>query len=337
MQAADAVGNGPVGVVLANLGGPSTLADVEPFLFNLFSDRDIIQLPLGAVSQPVFARLISKLRSPTVRRRYAGIGGGSPQLAITRAQAAQLEATLNRNGHQRFRTFVAMRYWHPTPEETLEAMDNAGIRRVIVTTLYPQYSSATTGSMDRELARVLSAPRWRDRFEVTSIRSYAVEPRYLDALADLIRRGLDGFPAARRDHVVLLFSAHSLPVKVLKTGDPYVQEIEATRHGVMQKLGVSNRHLLSYQSRIKPVRWIGPGTDEVLRQLSREGVKEVLAVPISFVSDHIETLYDLDQLYTHMAREIGIGDFRRTESLNVHPMFIEALAAVVERELERHQ
>ncbi len=330
-----AAANGRVGVVLTNLGGPSTLADVEPFLYNLFSDRDIIQLPLGAVSQPIFARLISKLRSPTVRRRYAGIGGGSPQLAITHAQAAALEVHLNRAGDHRFLAFVAMRYWHPTPEEALEAMDTAGIRRVVVTTLYPQYSSATTGSMDRELARVMDAPRWRDRFDVTSIRSYADEPRYLDALADRIRRGLEAFPPDRRDGVVVLFSAHSLPVKVLKTGDPYVQETEATREGVMRTLGVPNRHLLSFQSRIKPVRWIGPGTDEVLAQLAREGVKEVLAVPISFVSDHIETLYDLDQLYTHMARDLGITDFRRTESLNTHPMFIEALAAVVERDLAR--
>ncbi len=329
------VPDAPIGVVLTNLGGPVTLDDVEPFLTNLFSDRDIIQLPLGAALQPLLARLIAKARGPAVRRRYAGMGGGSPQLAITKAQASALEAVLNRDG-ARFRTFVAMRYWHPFADETLEEMECEGISRVVVVTMYPQYSTATTGSMDRELARVLTQPRWKGRFRVTGIRSYAEEPQYLEAMADTIRRGLATYPPERRDHVVLLFSAHALPSKIVEGGDPYVREIEMTRQGVLAKLGLPNRHLLSYQSRSGPVRWIGPGTEDVIKELGREGVKELFGIPISFVGDHIETLYELDDLYANEARRAGITDFRRAEALNTNPLFIAALATLVRRHLESH-
>lgn len=323
----------PIGVLLTNLGGPASPAEVEPFLVNLFSDRDIIRLPGGARLQPVVARLIARLRGPAVRRRYAGIGGGSPQLAITRSQAGALAAALNRNG-ERFRTFVAMRYCPPFADEALEAMAREGIRRVVVVPLYPHYSTATTGSSDRDLARRLARPEWQGRFEVTAVRSYADEPRYFDALAATVRGALDGFPAGRRDHVVLLFSAHALPQATVDKGDPYVGEIEVTRRGVMARLAVPNRHLLSYQSRSGPVRWIGPGTADVLAQLGQERVREVLAIPVSFVSDHIETLYELDQLFAGEARRAGVADFRRAEALNASPLFIEALAALVRRRLQ---
>ncbi len=324
-------GSERVGVVLTNLGGPGTLAEVEPFLVNLFSDRDIISLPLGAMFQPLLARAIAKVRAPMVRKRYASMGGGSPQLKLTASQAQALEVRLNRT-QPRFRALVAMRYWQPQIEEVLEELELEGIGRLVVLTLYPQYSTATTGSMDREIERVLEQPRWRGRFRLTSIRSYAEEPSYLDALADSVRRALDLFPPERRDRLVLLFSAHSLPLDIVNRGDPYVSEIEATRKGVVARLGLPNRHLLSYQSRTAFIKWLGPSTDAVLEQLSREGVTDVLAIPISFVSDHIETLYDLDQLYPRQALELGIS-FRRAEALNANPLFIEALATVVERHL----
>jgi ferrochelatase len=323
----------PFGVLLTNLGGPATLAEVEPFLVNLFSDRDIIRLPGGPRLQPAVARLIARLRGPAVRRRYAGIGGGSPQLAITTSQAQALADALNR-GDDRFRTSVAMRYSRPFAEEALAALAADGVRRVVVLPLYPQYSTATTGSSERELARLLRGPTWQGRFTMTAIRSYADEPLYLDALADTVRRALDGFPAERRDHVVLLFSAHALPQATVDKGDPYVGEIEATRRGVMARLAVPNRHLLAYQSRSGPVRWIGPGTADVLVQLGRERAREVLAIPVSFVSDHIETLYELDQLFADEARRAGIADFRRAEALNASPLFIETLATLVRRHLE---
>lgn len=320
----------PVGVLLFNLGGPESLEEVEPFLVRLFSDRDIIELPFGAAWQPLFARLIAKVRGPTVRRNYALIGGGSPQLRLTRAQAAALEARLNRGRPGSFRVFVAMRYWGPSTEEALAAIQAEGIGRVVSLTLYPQYSRATTGSSERELARVLAQPRW-EALRVSSVSSYAEDPLYLEALADTVRRSLEGFPEAVRDRVVLLFSAHGLPQRFVDRGDPYVRETEATRRGVLERLGVPNRQVLGYQSRTGPVRWIGPGTDALLDRLGREGVQAVLVIPLSFVSDHIETLYEVDILFGDRARRAGIADYRRTEALNTHPLFIEALARLVER------
>jgi ferrochelatase len=321
------------GVLLFNLGGPGTLQDVEPFLVNLFSDRDIIELPLGRALQPAFARLVAKVRGPSVRRNYASIGGGSPQLRLTLGQARALSLRLSR-GNGRVPVAIAMRYWHPGTADALRELAHAGVERVVTLTLYPHYSRATTGSSERELARVLARPEWQGRFRVTGIDRYPEEPAYLDALAATVRESLAGFPAETRDEVVLLFSAHGLPQRFVDAGDPYVAETAATVRGVLERLGVPNRHALGYQSRTGPVQWIGPGTDEVLRRLGREGVRCVLVAPVSFVSDHIETLYELDQLFAGVAREAGIRDYRRSPALNTRPAFVEALAGLVERHLE---
>jgi protoporphyrin/coproporphyrin ferrochelatase len=323
----------PIGILLFNLGGPGSLADVEPFLVNLFSDRDIIELPLGALLQPIVARIIARSRGPSVRENYRRIGGGSPQLRLTEEQGRALEARLNRNGLHA-RTFIAMRYWQPTTEDALEAMAGAGISRIVTLTMYPQYSQATTGSSEKELQRVLQQPKWRGRFTVTGIRSYADDPLYLDALTDTVRRALDGFAADVRDRVVLLFSAHGLPQKFIDRGDPYIEDTEQTRRGILERLRVPNRHVLGFQSRTGPVKWIGPGTEEKLHELGHEGVREVLLIPLSFVSDHIETLYEVDMLFADEARAAGIIDYRRPEALNTHPLFIESLARQVERHLE---
>jgi ferrochelatase len=323
---------GRYGVLLFNLGGPDTLDDVEPFLVNLFSDREIIELPLGAFLQPVFARLIAKVRGPSVRRNYASIGGGSPQLRLTRAQADALSARLSR-GKDRVPVAVAMRYWRPSTAEALRELADAGVERIVTLTLYPHYSRATTGSSERELLRALAQPEWKGRFRVSGIDRFPEEPAYLDALAATVREALLGFPEGARGRVVLLFSAHGLPQRFVDAGDPYVAETEATVRGVLERLAVPNRHVLAYQSRTGPVRWIGPGTEEVLRGLGREGVREVVVVPVSFVSDHIETLYELDQLFAEEARRAGIADYRRSPALNSRPPFIEALAGLVERHL----
>ena len=322
-----------VGVLLFNLGGPDTLDAVEPFLVRLFSDRDIIELPLGAIFQPLVARMIARKRGPSVRDNYRRIGGGSPQLALTRAQGDALQQRLNGRGG-RFRTFIAMRYWHPSTEEALEAMSAGGIRRVVTLTLYPQYSRATTGSSERELQRALTRSRWRGRFEVTGIASYADDPLYLDALADTVRRAFDEFPPDKRERLVLLFSAHGLPKAFVDRGDPYVEQTEATRRGILERLRLPNRHELAYQSRTGPVEWIGPGTEEMIARLAREGVRDLLIVPLSFVSDHLETLYEVDMLFAEEAQKHGIETYRRPEALNTHPLFIEALARLVERHLE---
>src|SRR4051812_7320325 len=323
----------PTAVLLFNLGGPDDLASVEPFLVNLFSDREIIELPLGAALQPVMARLIAKLRGPSVRRNYERIGGGSPQLRITRAQAAALETRLNTgacNGGA-FRVFVAMRYTRPSCEDAVEAIAAAGIRRIVTLTLFPHYSKATTGSSRREFDRALGKPAWRAfGFEVTHIDRYPEDSAYLDAMAERVLQAWDRIPEERRGATVMLFSAHGLPQKFIDAGDPYVGDIESTRRGILERVNLPCRHVLAYQSRTGPVKWIGPGTEQMLESLGREGVTDVLVVPLSFVSDHIETLYEVDLLFGEVAAKAGITGYRRTEALNTSPRFIGALAGLVE-------
>lgn len=324
----------PTAVLLFNLGGPDDLASVEPFLVNLFSDREIIELPVGAALQPAFARVIAKLRGPSVRRNYARIGGGSPQLRLTREQAAALEDHLNAGQcASRYRVFIAMRYSRPTCEDALAAIAAEGITRIVTLTLFPHYSKATTGSSRREFDRTLGKAVWGSRFDVTHIDRFAADPRYVAAMAETVARGWLDIPPERRRDAVLLFSAHGLPQKFIDEGDPYVDEIEATRAGILERLEFTGREVLAYQSRTGPVKWIGPGTEQMLERLGHEGVRDVLVVPLSFVSDHIETLYEVDLLFAETAARAGITGYRRTTALNASPLFVAALAGLVEDHL----
>jgi ferrochelatase len=328
----------PTAVVLFNLGGPDDLAAVEPFLINLFSDREIIELPLGAALQPVMARLIAKMRGPSVRKNYARIGGGSPQLRITRTQAEALEEQLNAGlgGRRNARVFIAMRYSRPSSADALEAIAAAGITRIVTLTLFPHWSKATTGSSRNEFERALADPRWAAHtFEVSHIEHYYDDPGYLDAMTMTVRTAWDTIPVERRNRTVILFSAHGLPQKFIDEGDPYVAHIQATRWGILERLDLPNRQLLAYQSRTGPVKWLGPGTEETIRELGREGVKDLFVIPLSFVSDHIETLYEVDMLFADAARAAGITGYYRPEALNAHPLFIDALTRLVRRHVGR--
>ena len=321
-------------IVLFNLGGPDDLPSVEPFLVKLFSDREIIELPVGAALQPLAARLIAKLRGPSVRRNYARIGGGSPQLRLTTAQAAALEDRLNAAVPGAYRVFVAMRYSRPSCEDAIAAIASEGIRRIVTLTLFPQYSKATTGSSRREFDRIVDRPGWSGLgFEITHIDRYAAHPGYLDAMAARVLEAWHRIPEACRERTVLLFSAHGLPQRFIDAGDPYVEEIEATRRGILARVNLPCRDVLAYQSRTGPVKWIGPGTEQTLEALGREGVDDVLVVPLSFVSDHIETLYEVDLLFGEVAARAGITGYYRTEALNTSPRFIEALADLVRTHL----
>jgi ferrochelatase len=326
-----------IGVVLFNMGGPANLEEVEPFLVRVFSDRSIIELPFGSIVQPIFARAIARARRASVRRNYASIGGGSPQLPLTRAQAEALEARLNTGGSSaRYRTFMAFRYTRPSAADAVETMAACGIHRVVTVPLYPHYSRATTGSSQADFARALAEPRWqRHGFTVTDVTSYADDPRYLDAMAEQARRAYDDMSEEGRRNGVILFSAHGLPQKFVDAGDPYVRHIEATRRGIVSRLGLPNRQVLAYQSRTGPVTWIGPGTEETIQALGASGVRHLLVVPLSFVSDHIETLYEIDRLFADVARRAGIVEYRRPAALNTHALFIDALAHQVRQALRR--
>jgi ferrochelatase len=314
------------GVILLNLGGPDSLQAVRPFLYNLFSDREIIRLGPASMQKPL-AWLISTLRSPKTEKMYSQIGGKSPILDITRAQAVALEEALNKksNSPHSFKVYIGMRYWRPFTEEVVEQMSRDGIKKVIGLSLYPQYSVTTSGSSISEFRKAAS----RYGMEIIIVDSWHNHPLYIEALVDVIKRGLASFERESNPHI--LFSAHSLPQKIIDQGDPYVdQTVETIRE--IEKLLPITWHL-SYQSKSGPVKWLEPSTEDKLEELAHAGIKNVLVVPISFVSDHIETLYEIDILYKDLAGKLGIN-LKRTESLNDHPKFIAALQDIVEKSLK---
>jgi ferrochelatase len=317
----------PTGIVLLNLGGPADLDAVEPFLTRLFQDPEIFRLPFQATAGRWFARL----RASKVRANYAAIGGGSPIRRWTEAQAdglaAQLERRLAADGP--FKVYIAFRYAEPLSETALRQMQADGVERAVALTLYPQYSCTTTGSSLNELWRASQRQGLAHAFRWSVIDRWPTHPGFIQAMVDSVRAGLDQYPPTERDDVLLLFSAHSLPLYVVERGDPYPQEIGASVQAVMERLGLSHEYLLAYQSQVGPIQWLGPQTEQVIRQLGRRRRRNVLVVPIAFVSDHIETLSEIDREYGELARTVGIPGFRRAPALNGSPVLQQALADLV--------
>ncbi|KAI3425091.1 hypothetical protein D9Q98_008469 [Chlorella vulgaris] len=332
--ASGAVGQERIGVLLLNLGGPDSLDDVQPFLYNLFADPDIIRLPAPAqFLQPVIAQLVSTLRAPKSREGYEAIGGGSPLRRITEEQAAALRASLQSKGISAH-TYVAMRYWFPFTEEAISAVKRDGITQLVVLPLYPQFSVSTSGSSLRLLERLLKQDPMLTGVKHVVIPSWYQRPGYVRAMADLIVAELrsGAFPAEELDDVEIFFSAHGVPVSYIDEGDPYKEEMEECVQLVMGELkrrGIANSHTLAYQSRVGPVEWLKPYTDDSIRDLARGGVRSLLAVPISFVSEHIETLEEIDCEYRELAEESGIQHWGRVPALNTNPTFIDDLADAV--------
>lgn len=317
----------PTGLVLLNMGGPDSLRAVRPFLYNLFADRDLIQLPAGALLQKPFARLISCLRAPKVKVNYAAIGGKSPLLEWTEKQAAGVALALG----EQARPYVAMRYWRPRAEECLLSMKRHGIDQAVVLSMYPHFTRATSGSSIKDFE--LAAAKVHPALKYTVIRDWFDWPGYLDALANRVRAGLEQFHELVRDEIPILFSAHALPQKFIDEGDPYLDQVLSTVHGVMARCG-DRPWRLGFQSRSGPVQWMEPDTLEVLDQLAAEKAPGALIVPISFVSDHIETLQEIDFEMRMHAEKAGLPRFERAPSLNDGPDFIQALAALVKNKLE---
>jgi ferrochelatase len=319
-----------VGVLLFNLGGPEKLDDVRPFLFNLFADPDIIRLPLRAMQKPL-AWLISTQRFKKSQGYYRKIGGGSPLRRITDEQGRSLEAELGRRGRDA-QVYVGMRYWHPFIEDAIEQIIRDRIEHLVVLPLYPQYSISTTGSSLNRLNEILDS-NGRASIQTSVIRSWQDDPHYIAALARAISRELEQFPDKDPSSTQIVFSAHSVPVRYIEEGDPYLEHTEHTVRLVMERLGPKRPHRLSFQSKVGPVKWLQPSTDETIRRLAREGASQALLVPVSFVSEHIETLYELDILYREVAEEVGLSHYRRVPALNCEPDFISALANLVEQHL----
>jgi len=319
-----------IGIVLAQMGGPADLDEVEPFIKAIFADPDLIEVPGPAWTSAAVGTLVSKMRGPKVRAAYRKIGGGSPILDITIEQAEAVTSELRSRGHDTVHA-VAMRYSKPDTADAVAELVRQGAERAVMLPLYPHYSFATTGSSEAELRRVLDAQAADLPLHV--IRSWHDHPSYLDLQARLVTEMLDGLPEPDRNGAAVVFSAHGLPQKLIDRGDPYPDEIAASMAGIVQRIPYEIDARLGYQSRTGPVKWIGPDTVDVLGEFAAEGRQSVSLVPLSFVSDHIETLYEADILLAEAAGNVGIRDYRRSEVFNAGVGVAEMLADIVEEAL----
>jgi len=321
------------GIMMLNLGGPATLSDVGPFLLRLFSDREIIQLPLQKYSAP----WIAKRRTPKVTKLYSEIGGGSPILKWTEKQGAKMVAILDEKSPETapHKFYVGFRYANPLTEDALLKMKEDGVERAVAFSQYPQYSCTTTGSSLNELWRQLEKLDLTSQFKWSIIDRWFEHDGFTQAIAKKVRKELDKVPERHRDKAVIMFSAHSLPMRVINRGDAYPHEIAVSMHKVMKHLNVKNPFLLSYQSQVGPLPWQGPSTPEMIKRIAKiksndpHHENHIVIVPIAFTSDHIETLSEIDIEFAHVAKESGIHGFYRSESLNDSDDITSAMADIV--------
>jgi ferrochelatase len=312
-----------IAVVLFNLGGPDSAAAVEPFLVNLFSDPAIIGLPWPL--RPLVGKLIARRRAVTARAIYARIGDRSPILPNTEAQAAALAEQLRGLGD--VRVFCCMRYWHPQSDAVAAAVKAFAAEEIVLLPLYPQFSSTTTASSRRSWMRAagsigLAVP-------TKLVCCYPTEPGFIAAAAALVRAGIAESEAKMGRRPRVLFSAHGLPKKIVSRGDPYPAQVESSARAIAAELGLADTDwVVCYQSRVGPLEWIGPYADAEIRRAGRDGVAVVL-FPIAFVSEHSETLVELDIDYRHLAEQSGVPAYVRVPAVGTTPAFIAGLAALV--------
>ncbi len=312
-----------IGVVLFQLGGPDSLEAIEPFLYNLFSDPDIIDFPFARIARLPLARLISSTRARHVRQHYAEIGGRSPILDFTERQARALEAELRTDLDAR--VVVAMRYWHPFTDEAIRELEGHAPEEVVLLPLYPQYSKTTTGSSLNEWKRRFQPNGWNPRVE--AVTEFHEDSGYIDALVESIQKSLAEFE--NPGEVDMVFSAHSLPVAVVEKGDPYQRQIERTVDLVWSRGRWAGRRYLCYQSKVGASKWLQPSMHATIKRLAAEGSRAVLVIPISFVSDHVETLHEIDIEHRAQAVELGIARYSMVAGLNDSPGFIRVLGRLV--------
>jgi protoporphyrin/coproporphyrin ferrochelatase len=316
------------GVILTQLGGPQKLSDVQPFLYNFFRDLipDNIPVP-GPLVKPL-AWLISRWRAPYSRELYRSIGGGSPLRSQTEAQARALAVELADRGHP-MPVFVAMRNWTPYSRDALRAARDAGINRLAVVPLYPQYSYSTTRSSVNELRKTMRELGYEPATEI--IDQYCDDPNFTAALADLTKRHLKAFQTPAQD-VHLIFSAHGLPKYYIDRGDPYLEQVRRTVAATTPQLSFPGQVHVSFQSKLGPAKWLEPATERLITQLIADGARAICVVPVAFVSEHIETLNEIDIQYAAIAQRAGI-EFERVCTVKCHPLYIRCLADQVERAL----
>ena len=311
-----------IAVVLFQLGGPDSQAAVEPFLYNLFCDPDIINFPGAFLARKALAKLISTRRSKVVAEHYKAIGGGSPIRRLTELQGRALEAALR--PHLKARAIVAMRYWHPDTLEAISALESAPYDELVLLPLYPHYSFATTGSSLKEWNRLYTA-----KVPVHVIDHFFDHPDYVAGIVDRINSILTQLP--RSEEVHLVFSAHGLPVALVERGDPYPRQIEQTVELVRQLGAWPNPHVLCFQSKVGPQKWLQPSLAGTIETMALDGVKRMVVIPISFLTEHIETLHEINIEARQEAAAMGVTDFHMMPALNDSPLLIRALADLVLR------
>ncbi len=318
-------------VVLFQLGGPDSLKAVEPFLYNLFCDPDIIDIPGAFLFRKTLAKIISYRRAPKVQKLYEKIGGGSPILAQTKLQALRLRESLAKQGLDA-EVYIAMRYWHPMTKEVVERLQREKVDEVVLLPLYPHFSKVTTGSSMNEWKKnvaLLAA----DHFSTKLVESYFDHPLYIAALVDNISRALERVPREERKLVRLVFSAHGTPLKFVKEGDPYSHHIRKTYELVVKTGNFGLPHYLCFQSKIGPQKWLEPSLTQTIEMLASKKVSHVLVVPIAFVTEHIETLSEINIEAREEAEHLGIKYFDMMPALIANEKFIACLTDLVLKQL----
>ena len=307
-------------VILFNLGGPDKLESVEPFLFNLFNDPAIISIP--SILRYPLAKFISKRRAPIAKNIYKEIGNKSPILELTQEQGQKLEKNLLEKGD--YRCFVVMRCWHPRAADVIKKVREYNPEEIILLPLYPQFSASTSGSSITEWKHLCEKERYKIKTKI--VCCYPTEKNFIESHANLIKKTIKNL---ENNNFKLLFSAHGLPENKIKKGDPYQWQVEQTVERIMRKLRDDNLdHIISYQSRVGPLKWIGPSTDEMIIKYSKEN-KGIVIVPVAFVSEHSETLVELDIEYKQLAEKNGCSFYKRVPALGIEENFIKGLAHLV--------
>jgi len=324
----NSVGKPKTGILMLNMGGPSSLDEVGEFLSRLFHDKDLIPLP----AQKQLAPFIATRRTPKIIEQYRKIGGGSPIRMWTELQGERMVEILDKVSPESapHKAYVGFRYANPLTEDALSQMERDGVERGIAFTQYPQYSCSTTGSSLNAVYKYYNKLNVPSKIEWSVIDRWPTHQGLIQAFAQTITEELEKFPPEVKDDVVIVFSAHSLPMSVINRGDPYPQEVAATVQRVMETLGFSHTYRLCWQSKVGPLPWLGPQTDDSIKGLVNNGNKNILLVPIAFTSDHIETLHELDLEYAdELAQEVGVENIRRSNAMNDNKIFIQALADLV--------
>tara|TARA_B100000780_G_C21092947_1_gene440562 strand:+ start:584 stop:1606 length:1023 start_codon:yes stop_codon:yes gene_type:complete len=308
-------------VILFNLGGPDSLDAVEPFLFNLFNDPAIISLP-GILRYPL-AKLISKRRTPVAKAIYAEMGGKSPILEETKTQVKAIEKSLEKESDD-YKCFIVMRCWNPRAKEVIKDVKKFNPEQIILLPLYPQYSNATSGSSIKEWLDICKKEKVKTDTKI--VCCYPTEKDFILSYASLIKEKID---TNNLDKITLIFSAHGLPENKIKQGDPYQWQVEQTVNELIKKLSINNlNYILSYQSRVGPLKWIGPSTETVIKEEAQKN-KIIVVVPVAFVSEHSETLVELDIEYKKLAIENGSKDYIRVPAVTANLDFINSLKSSI--------